>query len=459
MTYLRLLRLTFIAASLMALAQPLGALAAPGTPPAPKTPIKHFIVMMQEGHSFDNYFGTYPGADGFPAHTCVPVDVTAPQNAPCVQPFRLGELPVEHLAHGAGTYETQFNDGKMDGFIYALRQHGQNGALSMGYYDATDLPYYWNLADDYVLFDRFFSSAADGSLPNRMFWLTGTAGNTTGQIPANGFGDLPTIFDVLNRQGITWKFYVQNYNQRLTYRTVKDGGAAAQVNRVPLLAYDRFIDDPNLSSHIVDLDQYYEDLYNGTLPAVAYVAAASASEHAPANIQAGQRLVRAMINALMQSEAWNSSAFLLTYDSWGGWYDHVAPPKVDNDGYGFRVPALLISAYARKGYIDSTELDVSSALKFIEDNYQLPPLATRVGQAKSLAGAFDFTRPPRRPHMITATRETTQVVEPRRDIVYAGYSSMIVLAGIVMVVAIALAGGNHRQKKLGQQHISQEGAS
>jgi phospholipase C len=161
----------------------------------------------------------------------------------------------------------------------------------------------------------------------------------------------------------------------------------------------------------------------------------------------------------MQSEAWNSSAFLLTYDSWGGWYDHVAPPKVDNDGYGFRVPALLISAYARKGYIDSTELDVSSALKFIEDNYQLPPLATRDGQAKSLAGAFDFTRPPRRPHMITATRETTQVVEPRRDIVYAGYSSMIVLAGIVMVVAIALAGGNHRQKKLGQQHISQEGAS
>ena len=134
----------------------------------------------------------------------------------------------------------------------------------------------------------------------------------------------------------------------------------------------------------------------------------------------------------MRSKSWNSSAFLLTWDDWGGWYDHVKPPQVDAYGYGFRVPALLISTYARRGYIDNTQLDYTSILKFIEENWSLAPLAKRDANANSFVSAFDFSQAPRSPAYIPFERQAVQkVAEPRRPVIYAFYGAALLFAGLL----------------------------
>jgi phospholipase C len=397
---------------------------------AASTPIQHTIVVMQENHSFDNYFGTFPGADGLPLDACMPVSPGTGSPLNCVAPFHLTQNATENLGHNATIFRREYRGGRMNGFVAAHRENSQDGALAMGYYDGQDLPIYWALAKDYVLFDRFFSSAAGGSIRNYMFWVTGSPGNTRDVIPTQGWGDLPTIFDRLEEKGISWKFYVENYDPKATFRS--PGGPATQVTRVPLLAYARYLDNPKLSAHIVDMDQYYQDLHDGTLPAVAYIASAASSEHPPSNIQAGQRLVRSLVTELMRSTAWSSSAFILTYSNWGGWYDHVAPPQIDDDGYGFRVPALLVSPYARQGKIDSTQLDFTSVLRFIEDNYGLQPLAARDRSAKSIADAFDFSQPARSPQFVSSQAAEEPTAQPRRSGIYIAYTGALVLpAGVI----------------------------
>lgn len=407
--------------------------------PEPKTPIKHFIVLMQEDHTFDNYFGTYPGADGIPIGTCMPAIPSNTEQTACVESFHIGNYPVEDLDQSRRTFNLQYNEGQMDGFIYALNQRNQDGNLAMGYYDDRDLPYYWNLANEYVLFDRFFSSASGDSTMNHMYWVAGAPGSKKGQVPPRGYGDLPTIFDRLTEHGISWKFYVENYDPTITYRSfpsVDTSNRTSQAIRVPLLNFERFVDDPQLFSQIVDLNEYFQDLERGTLPAVAYIVSSEATEHPPRSIRAGQRLLKKLVQALMQSDAWSSSIFMWTYDSWGGWYDHVPPPQVDEYGYGFRVPALLVSAYARRGYIDSTELDFASILRFIEDNWGLEPLALRDAHANSIATALDFSQPPRQPFFISFSREEayTPFREPRREVIYAAYGAAVVFAGLMFSI-------------------------
>ena len=406
--------------------------------PKPNTPIEHFVVLMQENHSFDNYFGTYPRAAGIPPGTCMPVNPTDATKE-CVEPFHIGDNDVQPTDpdHSAETHRVQFDEGRMEGFIYALELRNQDGRQAMGYYDDRDIPYYWNIADQYVLFDRFFSSAAAGSLMNHLFWIAGTPGSGSDRLPPEGLGDFPTIFDRLQERGISWKFYVQNYDPGLTYRNVPNppGNRASQLVWVPLLNMDRFIDDPELSSRIVDLNEYFDDAQNGTLPAVAFIAPSGASEHPPGSLRAGQRLVRALISELMRSDLWYSSAFMWTYDDWGGWYDHVSPPWVDKYGYGFRVPALLVSPYARRGHTDSTQLDYTSILKFIEENWSLEPLAERDAKASSIFSAFDFYQAPHRPIFVSSERGAEQATEPRRAVIYGAYSLALILPGLVIAWA------------------------
>jgi phospholipase C len=402
--------------------------------PNAATPIQHVIVLMQDGHTFDNYFGTYPGVNGIPQGTCMPINPADP-NTSCVKPFHVGSLAIDDLNQSPGIFLAQFNKGKMNGFISSLNRRNKNGALTMGYYDESDLPYYWNLADEFVLFDHFFSSTYENDFSNYMYWVAAVPGG--GRVLSTGYGeDVPTIFDRLEARGISWKFYVNNYNPELTYRSkLTNGKIPAQVTHLPLLSFDRFIDDPALSSHIVDLDQYYSDLRNNTLPAVAYILPLGAREDQAAGIQSGQRLTKIMVQALMQSDVWNSSAFVLTYSGWGGWYDHVPPPRVDEFGYGFRVPAILISPYARQNYTDSTQLDFTSILKFIEENWNLEPLAERDAKANSLKSAFDFTQPPQRPHFISFARESNiRSSEPRRQVIYIAYGTALAFAASVLIL-------------------------
>jgi phospholipase C len=381
----------------------------------PTTPIEHFIVLMQENHSFDNYFGTYPGADGIPKSTCMPI---AKRSRPCVRPFRLGGRPVPDLSHDRRIHRIQYARGRMDGFVRAASIDRQTVDRSvMGYYDDRDLPFYWNVADEYVLFDRFFAATTDGSVASHMFWVTGTPGDADG-----GFGDRATIFDRLDRRGISWKFYVEDYDPRQRTQAV----------RVPLLNSARYVEDQKRFTRIVDLDEYYEDLRDGRLPQVAYIAPAGSSEHPPGRIGAGEALVKRLITALSMSSAWDSSAFMWTYDDWGGWFDHVRPPRIAGGTLGFRVPALLVSPYARRGDVDSTRLDTTSILRFIEDNWALEPLASRDARANTLAGAFDFSKEPRAPSIVAAERGSQDPTAVRRWVIYVAYGAALVLSALLI---------------------------
>jgi phospholipase C len=404
--------------------------------PAPKTPIRHVITVMQENHSFDNYFGTYPGADGVPDDACMPWDPVSPKGR-CVAPFHIGSTPVEDLSDTPQVAAAQRNGGAMDGFLSAIaQQRGRAQPLVMGHYDERDLPFYWRLAEKYVLFDRFFGSAAGGTLTNHMFWATGGSGDqdVRESVPVGGF-TTPTIFDRLEEKGISWKFYVRDYDPALTFRSLlSDRGG--QVLSVPLLNYARFVDDPQLFSHIVPLDQFQQDLDRGTLPAVSYIVPLGAREHPPGSLKLGQATVGALVNGLIRSRYWTSSAFLLTYDTSGGWYDHVRPPRVDRWGYGFRVPALLVSAYAKAGHVDHTTLDFTSILAFIERNWGLRPLTSRDRRANSLIGAFAFDRGPRAAEFLTGSRDAGLPPDPAAMPVYVSYGAALLAA--VLMIARAL---------------------
>ena len=418
-------------------------------PAAPRTPIAHVVVLMQENRSFDHYFGTYPGADGIPPAACVPT--TARGRRPCVVPFHLGPRAGLSPGHDQRILQLQYALRAQGGFIRALRAFGGNGRLAVGHYDGRDIPYYWNVARRYVLFDHFFTASVRGGISNRMYWLTGTPGDIgLNAIPPGGFGTLPTIFDRLDERGVPWKMYVQHYDPRITFRTRGEfADRGLQVTRAPLLAFSRYIDDPRLARHIVDLDQYFADLQRGSLPAVSYIVPWGASEHPPGSPQAGERFVRSLITGLSRSTAWPSSAFLWTYDDWGGWYDHVTPPRRDAVGDGFRVPALLVSPYARPGFVDHTPLDITSTLRFIEGNWGLRALSQRDARAADIAGAFDFTRPPRAPVLLSAT-PSGAAPAPRTGLVYAAYGTALALALAAVVVGFVVGRPPRARRRWGR---------
>jgi phospholipase C len=433
---------SYLAIAGLAVFSSLSASSAMGTPvaPSPTTPVEHFIVVLQQNQTFDSYFGTYPGVDGLPPDVCITVDLSK-DSGDCIRPFHVDRRPDLH--HGRSTFRRQYNGGRMDGFVAALNERGQDGRMALGYYDDRELPYYWNLADEYVLFDRFFSSARSGSIQNRMFAVAGVPGSDKGRIPEGGYADLTTIFDRLEERGLDWRFYVRNYDPELSFRLSGDSGRLEpQVQWVPLLGIPRFLDQPDLFEKIVDLEEFFADLERDTLPAVAYVLALGATEHPPQNPTTGQRVMRSMIQGLMSSEAWSRSAFLITYDDWGGAYDHVPPPQIDEYGYGFRVPALLISPYAKRGHVDHTELDFTSILRFIEDNWLLEPLAGRDATANGLAGAFDFSAPPRMPEFVGWQRPGEQGrTEPGRSVIHVSYSAGLILAALIIGSAVRKSSG------------------
>jgi phospholipase C len=406
------------------------------------TPIKHVVWIMQDNHSFDNYFGTYPGADGIPQGVCQRVNLNRRSTVGCVQPFHLGDTPVEDLSQGPGIQRRQYNNGQMDGFVAAYRRLGRDGTSAMGYYDGSDIPFHWNTADQYVLFDRFFSSTTVGYREAYLYWLAGQA--PAGPTPLDssaGYDALPTVFDRLAKRQISARFYVENLDEAATSADQAGVRRSSQLIKVPLLSMKRFRDGGELAGQVVDLNQYYDDLRNGTLPAVSYIVTTGSSENPPADPAAGSRILRRITGELMRSSSWATSALMWTYDGWGGWYDHVPPPRVDSHGYGFRVPALLVSPYAKRGVVDHTVLDYTAMLKFIESNWQLAPLSTRDQQSAGLISAFDFSAPARPPVLPASTwpgpQESLSAENPA-PVIYSVYGVAAALA--IMVLSFAFRG-------------------
>jgi phospholipase C len=426
------------------------AAAAPGR--APATPIKHFVFLMQGGRTFDNYFGTYPGADGIAGGACQPRISGHPEDG-CVKPFPLHTAQAPSLRADQTTITNQYNNGKMNGFVSAYQAQGRSGVSAMGYYDRAELPFYWNVASNYVLFDHYFASTLAGNRSNRSYWVSAAPSPGGAQrIPVGGYGNALTIFDRLQAAGISWKFYVQGYNRHATYQSASRSSPNSQTIRVPLLNYARFIDDPALNRHIVPMDQYYRDLADGTLPAVAYIASSADNERSASSVRPGQQLVRNLVTQLMVSRYWGSSALMWSYDGSGGWYDNAAPPRIGSATLGLRVPALLVSAYARKGQVNHTVLSYPSALRFIEQNWHLAPLTSLDATSASLASAFDFAAGPRQPAIlpplpssVSAAPKPAPIV--RTTMVYGLYGGAAALCLVLVLVAIALPAVTARRRR------------
>jgi phospholipase C len=272
----------------------------------------------------------------------------------------------------------------------------------MGHYDNYMLPYYWTYASNYVLFDNFFESVLSFSLPAHLYLISAQSGGyVKGTVPK--VFNFTTIMEELTNSTISWKYY---------YGTNLPG--AGIVNESELMAHDApestfndYVDplphmkgimNSTLLSYNVNGSEFYTDVQSGTLPQVSWIVPAEAvSEHPTASPEVGQKYVVTLVNTIMQSQYWNHTAIFIAWDDWGGFYDHVPPTQVDQYGLGFRVPVLLISPYARQGYISHTQYEHSSYLAFIENQFNLTRLTNRDTMANSFYGEFDFSQPPRQP--------------------------------------------------------------
>jgi phospholipase C len=418
----------------------------PAGTPDPKLPFDHVVVVMQENHSFDNYFGMLPrrgrpGADGF--------TFDAAGNPTNSNPYKDGYIVVQRAAShcqpsGPGqswkSTHLQIDGGKMDGFA------SQTSPACMVYWDQQDLPFYYSLATTFTVADRWFGSAPCQTYPNRRFLLAGTAfglvSTDTSKIsedPPNG-----TIVDRLDAHGISWRDY---------YTDVPATGVILSIPE-------------KHPANLASIAQFYADCAAGTLPAVSFVdsdigAAAEASgdtvgqipapfaaetskdvgshgqsEEDPADISYGENFVSGVVDAVLKSPSWQRILLIWTYDEHGGYYDHVPPPAAippddiapelkesdppgGYDIYGPRVPAVVVSAHAQPGAVSSVVYDHTSILATIQAKWNLPAMTFRDANAATLAGCLDldhltFPEPPKlaAPSDIGASEQSCSFTEP-----------------------------------------------
>ncbi len=366
----------------------------PTTLSAPSGQIEHILFLIQENHSFDNYFGTYPGADGFPKGIKVPAE---PGGEPFIVPFHFTFDLTHDLPHSWESAHAAIHGGKNDGWIMA-----EQSLDTMGYYDRTDIPNYWAYADHYTLCDQFFSSLAGASLPNHLYAVAAQSGEIInndylrGKPTGEGI-KFQSLAELLDSANVTWKYYRgENPKPRGAHPKKFD-----LLN--PLPGFKSFMKSKKLMTHLVSTTEYFRDLCEGTLPSVAWIVPTiKESEHPPEDIHVGMWYVTSCINALMKSPYWKNTVLVVTWDDYGGFYDHVAPPQVDKYGYGPRVPAIVISPFARAGFIDKTRYDFTSVLRFIEDRFNLRPLTPRDRLANSIEKSLDLSQQPLNPFLIKA---------------------------------------------------------
>src|SRR5215471_2271863 len=333
--------------------------------------IKHIVIACQENRTFDTYFGYYEKAGNFG----VPAGFSVPDGkGGKATPHKFHIYDTKDIKHDWQTIHSEWDNGKMDGFYIT------DGASSLGYYDRFDIPYYYGLADNFTLCGNYFCYQLGPTFPNRLaLWAGTTGGITQNHKLPQGFLDFPTIIDLLEDHGISWKFY------NLGLLGMGSTPEIEFINTLPF--FKRWYQDKRLHFREEDL---FNDMKAGALPQVTFViSAAFYSEHPPMNILLGEKKMESVINALIQSPLWKSSAFIMTYDEGGGYFDHVPPPQVDAYGMGMRVPTFVVSPWAKRGYISGQLYEHSSILKFIERRFGLPSLASVNHRFDSSTPAFN----------------------------------------------------------------------
>jgi phospholipase C len=321
------------------------------------TPIEQVIISCQENRSFDHYFGYAPfvGSHG------VPSGYSQPDGAGgSVVPYRFTDLSTPDVPHSWSDIHEQWNGGAMDGF------YTNAGIWAMGYYTAEELPFYYSLFDEFTLCANFFCSQLGPTWPNRFYLAAGTSGGiTTNGVWGFGVFDYPIILDLLDAAGVTWKVY------NIGWDSVPYGNT----DNV-FVFWKRWAHDQRT---LGTKGSYLNDLKRGRLPQVSFIIPSYArgwDEHPPADVSVGMGIQEELITALRESSAWDTSAYVITYDEHGGYFDHVPPPQVDAFGLGIRIPTWVISPFAKPAHLEPTTYDLVSILKFLEANFGLPTLAS-----------------------------------------------------------------------------------
>jgi phospholipase C len=399
--------------------------------------IKHVVIIMQENRSFDSYFGTYPGADGVPKGVCVP----DPANGGCVKPY------VDHAdsnkggPHQNATSIADVDGGKMDGFVGQAEINCATATCVtdvMGHHVASDIPNYWAYAENYVLDDHMFESDDSWSLPAHLYLTSAWSANCSN--PANPMSCVGTdqprnrtvanprpfawtdLTWLLHKYGVSWGYYL-DHGTAAGNSTNGTSGVPKIWNPLPGFTD---VKQDHQERNIQPLTNFMSQARSGKLPAVSWIVPEPAdSEHPPALVSRGQDYVTTVINGIMRSKDWDSTAIFLAWDDWGGFYDQVVPPNVDKLGYGIRVPAIVISPYARRGFIDHRPLSSDAYLKFIEDDFlasaRLNPKTdgrpdsrpdVRENLVDSILPDFNFNQKPRPPLILNPCPATTLVPKP-----------------------------------------------
>jgi phospholipase C len=418
-----------------------------GSPHTAKFPVDTVIFLVKENRTFDIYFGKFPNANGVTkGRIC---DGGTIPLAPML------DISTPDITHAWQAAITSYDDGGMDCFDQiTAAKHPNGGPLGYQVANQADIPNYWSLAQSFALGDNFYSSLHGPSFPNHLYTIAAQSGGVSdnpggsqadaanapqigpcsadGSCPEPGEAglypdditplnqkkgvwgcdadpkervpvrdqegdiieiypclDFPTLGDELTAAGVSWKMYAPAAG-------VDDAGFQGSAGYI-WTVYDairHMRDTPNWAEHIVPVDQFVIDAKAGTLPNVVWISTPTpVSEHTPASVCTGENWTVSLLQALASGPQWSHSAMFITWDDFGGFYDHQAPDQIDYYGLGFRVPMLVVSPFAKQGFIDHTRGDFTSVLKFIEQDFDVPALTDRDGKNTSdMTQNFDFTQ-------------------------------------------------------------------
>ncbi|MEX1046043.1 MAG: alkaline phosphatase family protein [Actinomycetota bacterium] len=418
--------------------------------------IKHIIIIVQENRSFDHYFGTYPGANGIPRRPDGKITDCNPHPIlkKCLKPYRTSEDLNIGGPHGRTASVRDVHGGKMDGYIRSawksregkfcvekpfaksckkfVGPKGQPDAMS--FRRREDIPNYWAYADEFVLQDRMFASVDSFSLPAKMYLMSGWAAkcsnpNDPMSCTSDPYQDTgppyawTDITYLLDQNNISWAYYVgdgTNICPQFPDCTPFDKATSTPFNWNPVPGF-KTVQDNDQVDRVIGVSNFLDGLPTGDIPQVSWITPGErVSEHpGKGSMEPGPAYVTRLINAIGESPVWDDSAIFLTWDDWGGFYDHVNPPKIgDGMGYGIRVPGLVIGPYAKEGYIDHQTLSFDAYLKLIEDVFlgsqridpatidrpdSRPLVREEVAILGDLSDSFDFGQTPRPPLILDPT--------------------------------------------------------